>query len=159
MADSVVPGADIVPVTGSLMPAVLAVKGRPGPAEQAGGGAMSGADGEALAKALSALGFDAERVAAVVSDPVGTTATEERSRRLRLVIEALDPDIVLALDIDGGTDAAAAMGVAEPPPGRLVTAGLRALLVVDGLEASLGEESRKRRVWGQIRALGARQGR
>lgn len=158
-ADLLLPGADVIPAAGSLTPVVLAVKGSPGPAELAGGSALSGADGEALRKALTALGFDAERLAAVVSRPTGDAEESRVTSRLRLLVSALDPDVVLALDVSAGADVAGALRTDVPLPGNPVRAGYRTMLVVDGLESSLADEQRKRRVWAQLRVLGRSGGR
>ena len=57
-ADLLVPGVRRGGVARLSGPAVAVVKGLPGPAEASGGAAVSGADGDAVAKALEKLGHD-----------------------------------------------------------------------------------------------------
>lgn len=54
-------------LAGSAFPEVLLVKGVPGPAEQAGGAPLSGADGAALRAALARLGYAEDAWAALAT--------------------------------------------------------------------------------------------
>jgi len=152
-ADALVPGSDVVPSAGDLYAAVLLVKGLPGPAEESGGAAVSGADGDAAAKALAALGTDAESVFRTLSRPVADADEQACARRLRWTVEAVDPLSVVALDATAAADCSAACGLPALRPGRAVQSGGRVFLYVDGLEASLADPARKRRVWEQFKAL------
>ncbi|MDZ4178416.1 MAG: hypothetical protein U1E29_04165 [Coriobacteriia bacterium] len=155
LADRLMADARLPRSTGSLFATALLVKGVSGPAETSGGDAISGPDGPAAEKALTALGFEAESVFRVVSrDTPGADARV--SERLRLVIEAVDPDVVIALDRVAGADAARALGVACPQSGATVVVRGRAMLVLDGLEDALADEALKRRVWDQFRKLAPR---
>ncbi|MBS3956038.1 MAG: hypothetical protein KGZ40_00680 [Clostridiales bacterium] len=152
-ADSLVPGADLIASSGEFFAEVLCVKGEPGPAEAAGGEALSGPDGEAVAKALCALGFDPSCVFATVarsepdSDP-GTVAS-----RIRAQIEAVDPYVVIALDPVAAHAVSAALSLKDLRPGRVRRLAGREFLALDGLEASLTDQQRKKRVWRQMKAL------
>lgn len=150
-ADSAAPGSDRVASRGSLFAGVMLVKGLPGPAEASGGAAMSGADGEALGKALEALGWSETDAFFTLSRPHPDIDTVRRAERLRLQTEAIDPQVVVALDADAAADLAHAFGLPELKSGRVLVARGRRLLAVDGFEASLGDERGKRRVWSQLK--------
>jgi len=161
-AISLQPGADAVPDAGEPGAAVLLVKGDAGPAEASGLPALSGPDGQAAASALEALGFDPDSVYAMVSRPHATTASPEAGsdtiasqihERVRATAEAVDPHAIIALDLTAGADLAAAFGGVALTPGTAVRVLGRTLLVVEGLEASLGDPALKKRVWAQLRAL------
>jgi hypothetical protein len=155
LADRLMADAGLPNSTGSLFADVLLVKALPGPAETAGGDAISGPDGTAAEKALVALGLEAESVFKVMSRSV--PGDDERvSERLRLIVEAVDPDAVIALDRVAGSDVARALGIVCPEPGVPAMVRGRALLVLDGLEDSLADEALKRRVWGQFKRLAPR---
>ena len=151
-ADSSAPGSDAVAWSGALMASVAAVKGLAGPAEASGGAAFSGADGEALVKALEALGYCADEVFFTVSRPEPGLDREVLADRLRLQVETVDPGVVLALDAEAAADLAEAFGVEPLVFGVPVRVLGRRLLAVDGFEASLGNPARKRRVWEQLKA-------
>ncbi len=152
-ADRELPGADAMPCSGDPLARVMLVKGEPGPAEISGGVALSGADGEAAVKALSALGFDPDSVFAVVSRPVEGGEPDARIRRLAMLVEAVDPSAVVGLDATAAADIAAALEIPEIAFGAASRTAGRTIVCVDGLEASLSDERRKRRVWHQLRAL------
>ncbi|TDB36882.1 MAG: hypothetical protein D9V44_10255 [Actinobacteria bacterium] len=138
---------------GDLFPAVAIVKGEPGPAEQAGGSVLSGADGEAVTKALAALGIDEGGTWRTLSRPVPGLTPAVIAARLRQQLAAVDPSVVIALDATAALDTAAALAVDLPPFGvPVATAGL-ILLALDGFEESLGDERRKREIWRQLRGL------
>lgn len=151
-ADALAPGSDRVAWGGELLATVALVKGLPGPAEASGGAALSGADGEAADKALIALGFDPARAFRTLSRPEPGMEIERRADRLRLQLEAADPEIVIALDSAAAEDLSVALGVGPLPFGQEVVANGRRLVAVDGLEASLTDEKRKAAVWRQFQA-------
>lgn len=151
-ADRLVPGADAVAWSGSLLAEVALVKGRPGPAETAGDAALSGADGEAADLALAALGWPPDSAFRLLSAPLGSDDSAARAHRVRLAIEATDPRVVVALDAVAAEDVAAAFGLERLGFGVRVLAHGRHLVAVDGLEASLADAERKKRVWHQLRA-------
>lgn len=150
-ADAVAPGSDRVAWRGSLLAGVMLVKGLPGPAEASGGAAMSGADGEALGKALEALGWCGTDAFFTLSRPDPDIDAVRRAERLRLQAETVDPQVVVALDTEAAVDLAHAFGLPGLKPGRVAVAGGRRLVAVDGFEASLGDERAKRRVWMQLK--------
>ena len=154
-ADALAPGSDAVPTDGALFAEVVAVKGLAGPAEATGGAALSGADGEAVRKALAALGWDPQAVLGTLSRPEPGIPAERRADRLRLQIEAVDPALVLALDAEAAVDVAEAFGIATPAFGAQVRVLGRRVVAVDGMEASLAEPARKARVWRQMQAAKA----
>lgn len=135
--------------SGSLTPAVALVKGEPGPAERAGGAAVSGDDGDAAAKALVALGIDGP-VWCTVSRTGDHDEQEGVLLRLRQQLCAIDPALVIALDGVAAADLAAAFGIDALMVGEPVAHAGLILLAIDGLEASLGDETRKREVWRQL---------
>jgi hypothetical protein len=151
-ADALAPGSDVVKSRGSLVPAVVVVKGLPGPAEASGGDAMSGADGDAAAKGLEALGHDPGTVFYLLSRPEPGIESDARVQRLHAAIEALDAPLVVATDAAAAEDLAQAFGSKPLPFGSEVRVGGRRLFAVDGLEASLGDDARKRVIWRQLSA-------
>lgn len=152
-ADALVPGADRVAWSGVYDAQIMAVKGLSGPAEESGGPALSGEDGVALRKALSALGFDPHSVFATLSRPVADADPELTAHRLRAQIEAVEPRVIVALDREAAQDIAIALGIRTPGFGRIVACLGRRIVAIDGFEASLTEESRKAQVWQQLKAL------
>lgn len=148
---------EVLPASsGDLFAAVMLVKGLPGPAELAGGASITGRDGEAAEKALEALGFDPGSTFRTVTRRDLSNPDEHVHLRLRLQVEAVDPDVIIALDPVAATDVAGALGIARLEIGVPVVDGGRVVLAVDGLEASLGDERRKRRVWLQLKKLAPR---
>lgn len=154
-ADREAPGSDTVAWSGALLADVAVVKGLAGPAESSGGAAMSGRDGEAVERALTALGFSAEAIFSTLSRPDPEIDGGSRARRLRLQIEAVDPAVVVALDAEAAADVAAAFGLSSLEFGVAVREGGRRLVAVDGLERSLDDEKAKRAVWVQLKAARA----
>jgi hypothetical protein len=159
-ADAIVPGSSRVAGHGSLLATIVLLKGEPGEEDRAAGRALAGPDGEAADKALAALGIDpagAWRMCTRASAPGGAKGgpsdPEARARRVELAVEAVDPDLVLALDPEAGEDLARAFRLAGLAPGRPVSARGRTLGAVSGLAASLGDEGAKARVWAEIRAV------
>ena len=150
-AESLVPGDAIVRGHGDELADVLLLKGEPGPADIEAGRALAGRDGEAAESALEALGVEGARYAAC--SRVGAVGEAERARRVRLLVEAIDPRLIVALDPVAAADLAAAFGVDVPAAGEVVRILGRRVLALDGLEASLGDERLKRRVWKQLKAL------
>ncbi len=142
-----------VPWTGDVMAEVVLVKGGPGPAEASGGGALTGQDGEAIRKALEALGFDSPKVFCTLSRPSGPIDAAEAARRICEQVETVDPQAVIALDGTAASDLAAAFGLPRLEPGKTRAHHGRTFLALDGFEASLGTTSRKRKVWNQLRNL------
>jgi len=150
-ADAAAPGSDRVPWRGALLAQVAVVKGLPGPAEASGDPALSGADGDAAIKALERLGWSGQDVFFTLSRPEPGIEPERRGDRLRLQIEGVDPELVLAVDAEAADDVALAFGVERPRWGVVERVLGRRVVAVDGLEASLGDEARKARVWSQMR--------
>ncbi|MDP2232116.1 MAG: hypothetical protein Q8K89_00650 [Actinomycetota bacterium] len=156
------PGADAVADSGDLGARVLFVKGEPGPAEVCGAAVLSGPDGQAAAKSLEALGFDSDSMYAMLAR-VSVASAElatgplaplpEAAQRVRATAEAIDPYAIVALDATAAIDVATAFSVPPLRFGQPVRALGRELLAVDGLEPSLADPARKRRVWAQLRAL------
>lgn len=151
-ADALAPGSDCVAWSGALLAQIALVKGPAGPAESSGGAALSGADGDAADKALEALGWDPAAAFRTLSRPEPGISPEARLARLRLQIEAVDPALVLALDAEAAKDVAGAFEIALPKFGSAVHAAGRRIVAVDGLERSLTDPSRKKRVWRQLQA-------
>jgi hypothetical protein len=123
-----------------------------GPAEESGGAALCGADGEAAVKALAALGYHEDALFFTLSRPEPDIESGRRARRLRAQIEAVDPLLILAVDAAAADDVAAAFGIERPAFGREARVLGRRIVAVDGLEESLTDPARKRRVWDQLKA-------
>lgn len=151
-ADALLPGVVTVTWSGAVLADIALVKGLKGPGEASGGAALSGPDGAAASKALVALGWPEHSVFRTVSRPESDCDERAVADRLRRQIEAVDPAVVVALDAEAATDLARAMGVEGLGSGVSRMAAGRRLVAVDGLEASLGDESLKRRVWKQLQA-------
>jgi hypothetical protein len=88
-----------------------------------------------------------------VCSRVGASSSDTQRDRLRLIIEAVDPRAILALDPMAAADVAAVLGLESIPSGTAVRVGGRQVVALDGLEASLADEKLKRRVWRQLKAL------
>jgi uracil-DNA glycosylase len=151
-ADALAPGSDAVAWRGAILAEVAVVKGLPGPAEVSGGAALSGADGDAATKALGALGYAEDVVYFTLSRPGSGIDPERMAARLRAQIEAVDPLLILAVDDEAASDVAAAFGIEKPAYGRAERVLGRRFVAVGGLEASLTDPARKRRVWEQLKA-------
>lgn len=135
---------------GETMAAVALVVGS---CDEAGAPPLSGESGEAVAKALSALGFDDGSTFVIASRPSGDAAGDALAGRLRLALEAVDPALVLALDSPGATDVCAAFGLAALPAGEPVVALGRTFGYVGEFAASLGDEHAKAPVWKAMKAI------
>lgn len=155
VADAEAPGSDVVAVRGALLADVVVVKGLAGPAEAAGGAAMSGADGDAAVAALEALGYGADTAFFTLSRPEPGIALDARARRLRMQVEAVDPAAVVAVDAEAAEDLAAAFGLEALLFGSAVRVAGRMLVAADGLEASLADARRKATVWRHLKAAHA----
>lgn len=155
-ADALVPGVFAVAGNGSLFAVVVLLKGDPGEEDRATARALAGPDGQAADKALVALGLDPATAWRMCTRDAGGIADDEaRARRVELAVEAVDPDLVIALDPQAGEDLARAFGVARLTPGKPVRARGRTLGSVSGLAASLGDEGAKARVWAEMQAVAA----
>ncbi len=155
-ADGVAEGGEAVPWSGDVFAEVFLVKGDPGPAEVAGGPALSGPDGQAARKALEALGFDPASVFASVARPEPDLEREALYARLRIQVETVDPYTVVALDRVAAEFVCAAFGLRAFRPGRPAHAHGRVFVAVDGLEESLADAGLKQRVWRQLKTLSPR---
>lgn len=151
-ADKMAPGSDAIACSGDLFAEVFVAKGEPGPAEASGGAALSGPDGEAVRKALAALGFDPASVFATIVRPEAGIDEPLLRARLHFQVEAIDPWLVLALDAVAAADLAAVFDLGRLPFGKRVANSGRQFVAVDGLEAALVDVRAKRRVWGQLQA-------
>lgn len=152
-ADREIAGADLVAWSGNPLGSVMLVKGEPGPAEESGGAALSGADGDAADAALGALGIDPSRAFKTLSRPARGAEPERARARLLRQIEAVDPQAIVTLDPDAAVDVAAALGTGRLVAGRPVDHHGRTIVAVEGLEASLSDPRLKRRVWAQLKHL------
>jgi hypothetical protein len=150
-ADLLAPGSDAVQARGNPLARVLVFKGMPGPAEASGGSAMSGADGEAITKALVALGYRDDDAFFVLTRPDSSISKQQRDARVAALVEAVDPIVVVALDAEAADDLSAAVGQRVAPSAPLDVGGRR-LVAVDEFEASLTNQARKRVVWRQLQA-------
>jgi len=153
-ADLLDPGSAAAGSFGPGAAAILLLRGEPHSSQAASGGPLSPPEAEAAARALAALGLPADDVAAVCTRSAGgADDSGSAARRLSLTVEASDPAWVIALDRNAGVDAASVLGLDALLPGVPLVRSGRVWLVVDDLEASLGDPARKRRVWAQLRGL------
>ncbi len=129
---------------------VLLLKGVPGPADVDAERALAGADRDAADKSLAALGLPPETLAVMTR---GAGGEAPAARTMRTLVAAADPRWVIALDAEAAADAASAAGIHSLSPGRPQERDGRVWLAVDGLEASLTDPARKRRVWAQFRTI------
>jgi hypothetical protein len=150
-ADALAPGSDAVPTRGNPLARVLVLKGLPGPAEASGGAAVSGADGEAIAKALAALGYRDDDAFFALTRPEPSASVGSRVARVGALVEAVDPLVVVALDAEASQDVSEAVGEPVAPGAPREVMGRR-YVAADGLEASLGDVRRKGKVWRQLQA-------
>lgn len=155
-AEALAPGSDTVPWSGSLLPEIVLLKGLPGPAEAAGGAALSGADGEAAVKALERLGYAPDSMFGALTRPDPGTDEAARVARVRALVEAVDPATVIALDGEAAADLGAAYALPSFALGREYRVAGRRLVAVEGLEASLTDEKLKARVWRQLQCAAPR---
>ncbi len=149
-ADALAGGVPVA-VGGAIPAPTLLVTARASATESEEGTALAGVAGEAAGKALAGLGLPPEW-AAVVSRQ-GDVPLAVMRERLGLIVEAVDPGVVIALDAEAAEDVAAALGASPLRFGNPARVGGRRVLAVDGFQASLTDETRKRRVWRQLTAL------
>jgi uracil-DNA glycosylase len=153
-AESLVPGRRRAVSSAPAYSAVLAVKGRPTETDAVAGRVFGGEDGEALRKALAALGVEgdpfciASRPSAEADEHLDAVA-----RRIRELAEAVEAELVLALDAVAAGDVAAAFGTEALKPGMPVHLPGHILLATDDFSAALADEAAKRVVWRQMKAL------
>lgn len=148
-----VAGGPAVRWSGDPLARTMFVKGAPGLADTEAGAAFAGPDGEAASRAMAALGRDGEGILFTCSRPPVSLPESDRYARLAAQIEAADPEVVVAADPDAAADVACSLGIATLVPGQPAVAGGRVFLALSGLEDSLGDEGRKRVVWGQLKSL------
>jgi hypothetical protein len=100
---------------------------------------------------LAKLGHDPDSAFFTLSRPEPGIAPERRADRLRAQIETVDPELIIAVDAEAAADIAEAFGIAPLPFGTVVPVLGRRIVACDGLEASLTDPARKKRVWSQLR--------
>lgn len=110
---------------------------------------------DAATKALVALGFGP--VFTLVTRPVPGPDSAVAAR-VEMVVEAVDPVLVVALDAVAAADAAAAFGAAPPPADGSSRVRGRLLASVAGFADSLDDERAKRRAWNRFKAIAADSG-
>ena len=144
-------GATAPSWSGDPLAGVLVVKGQPGPAERAGEPPFTGEDGEALRKALGALGMPA----AFLGVYAGGTSIDAKAAEERLAVQiaSADPAVVIAADGTAAQIVARVLGIAAPPFGRVVDADGRMFVALEGFEKALADEAAKKRAWQQLKSL------
>jgi hypothetical protein len=113
---------------------------------------VSGADGDAVAKALEKLGHAPSEVFYTLSRPVVGADDGAIQQRIRYQIEAVDAPLVIALDATAAADLAAAFELDSLGFGVVVRGAGRRFVACDGLERSLTNERAKKTVWRQLTA-------
>jgi hypothetical protein len=128
------------------------------PDEVATGEPLLGQTGEAADKAAAAFGVATGDLFVVASRPAADIPADARDRRLALLLEAADPEVVIALDGDAASDLAGACGCERLEPGRPVRLHGRVMGFVGEFAASLGDRPAKARVWAAMKAIAAEGG-
>ncbi len=139
---------------GNALCAVLLVKGRPGPSEQAGGELLSGADGDALKAALARLGWAGDDWGALATflDRPGNPQADPAD--MAVAVEVFDPECVVALDTPAAHALAHAWGLPVPLRAGAVEHVLgRRVLALGGFEAALASEQGKRDMWARLKQV------
>lgn len=162
-------------VRSALDALVLAIKGKPSAGEAAGGLPLSGRDGVALTAAFERLGWSNTEWCGVLlapgsadlgadpgadlgadsgADPGADSLTEE-PERLRLLLEILDPLLIVALDEEARVALVNALDVGDHLAAwekkTAAEAQGRLLISVDDFEAALDSEVEKQLVWQQLK--------
>jgi len=109
---------------------------------------------DAVMKAAEALGAGQD-VFLAATRPIETPDGAAVVRRLRLLVEAADPPVVVALDPDAAYDLAAAFEVGELRPASPVYVFGRAIGAVGDFTASLDDPGAKTRAWSAMKAVAA----
>ena len=144
-------------VYGNRFASIVAVKGEAGEAEREGK-PFFGEDAEALENAFVSLGWGFNSWCGVtleVSDKDTLSALE-----LRMIVEIIDPQVVVALDRRALLMLQEGYGdelLPEiPSPGKKTTLLGRTFVYVDGFEVALASDDEgeaKRRVWRELKVL------
>lgn len=158
-----------VRVSGSGFSPIVLVKGELNEAEIGGDPVLSGADGDALRSALTAIGWAPEDFCGLScvlgpGDGTGAHAGEAMSPELfREALEALDPEAVVLLDgaaadlmREAYADALAAVddfNAAPLTPGIVVSVLARRALALGGFEAALADAHKKQVAWAYLKQL------
>jgi hypothetical protein len=121
------------------------------PAVPGDGGVLATRVKQAAAKAADALGAG-DGIFVIATRPVPVCGADDRARRLRFALEAVDPPAVIALDAESAEDLAAAFGIDALRAGTPVRAFGRALGFVGDFEASLDDPAAKARAWSAMKA-------
>ena len=142
-------------LAGNAFPAILLVKGAPGPAELAGAPLLSGPDGDALRAALDRLGYPEDAWAACSAFALNAGAPSRLpAQELAVAVEAFDPEAVVALDTPAARALQEAWRLAEPlPVGALTRVRGRRALALGGFEAALSAEGGKQAMWSRLKLL------
>lgn len=112
---------------------------------------------DAVARAAEALGA-AGRVFVLVTRPGREASAEQRARRVRIAVEAVDAPAVIALDAESAEDLAAAFALNGLRAGTPVRAFGRSLGAVGDFVASLEDDAAKARSWSAMKAIAAQAG-
>ena len=160
-------------LAGNAFSPVVLVKGELNDAERSASIALlSGADGEALRSALSAIGWAPEDFCALASvagageagvAPTVPAGSPLPSPLFREALEALDPEAVILLD-DAAADAMReayvdALALVDDFDCALLKPGLvahvlgRRVLALDGFEAALADPKEKQRMWAYLKQM------
>ena len=142
-------------LSGNGLASVLVIKGICGSAEQAGNLPFSGADGEALEKALSALDWGPNVWRGVLLNPQDEQPLDVAN--LRLIIEAFDPLTIITTDEVARLALIQACSLEKTNqahlfvPGGTISVLGRMLVSVDGFEAALTNPKAKQVAWMQLK--------
>ena len=139
---------------GNVFCRVLLVKGRPGPAELAGGDLLGGPDGDALRAGLAKLGWDTGDLAGLATFLGREGFPQADPADLAVAVEVFDTECVVALDSPAARCLAHAWGLDAPlPAGKVERVFGRRVLTMGGFEAALASQEGKRDMWQRLRQI------
>jgi len=144
----------------TLQPLLLRMPGGDVPADvlvlagrcevSAGAEAVAPEVAEAVLKAVAALGWEGPTCFACMEAKDGGLLDPATSAML---VEVVDPDLVLALDGDAAGALAVASGLERLVEGRPGRVAGRVLLALSDFAGSLADDASKRRVWEQLKSI------
>lgn len=128
---------------------ILVLKARSGIAEKSGAPAFSGEDGEATGKALGALGYREDEIAWLYLGECGSID----GASLRMAVETVDPESILALDDESLAALCDSLGAGEPVAGVLSWVQGRRIVGVGGFEEMLASPRDKQLAWTRMKLI------
>lgn len=147
--------AGVAPWRGAALSRLAFLIAQPSEEDLAAGEPLRGRAGEAADKSAVAFGVGPDAYFVAVTRGAGAGCASDR---LRLVLEAADPAVVIALDDAAAEDLAAACGLERLRAGVPIRARGRVVGAAGDLAASLDDPTSKKRVWAAMKAIAAEGG-